>query len=178
MVDLRAPGLDAVAREASSHLEDVRKTMQRATRLVQRGDVSGALQAVDTGLSRRKNDYALLEAKGLLLLMLDRPQEALECLDRAGASGADGAELHTGRAIALYQLDRLKESVAAFNESLGLKQDENVSSMKQGVLDELLWSLVHQGFASWSGGKPQGSDPPIEVSPGPPISDLIHEMRR
>jgi hypothetical protein len=40
-----------------------------------------------------------------------------------------------------------------------------------------LWRLVDDGVANWSGGKPRGSDPPIEVTPGPPISDYIIENR-
>jgi SOS-response transcriptional repressor LexA len=40
-----------------------------------------------------------------------------------------------------------------------------------------LWRLVDEGLALWSGGKPKGSSPPIEITSGPPISDFIHQMR-
>jgi Flp pilus assembly protein TadD len=176
MVELKAPALDSIAVEASSHPE-VRKAVRRTAQLVQRDDLAGALTEIDSALSRRQGDSALLEARGLLLLMLERPQEALENLDKAKASGAADAALHSGRAIALFQLDQLKESVIAFNQSLAIRPDDKVAAMRHAALEALLWNLVEQGFASWSGGKPKGSDPPIEVTPGPPISDLIHQMR-
>jgi Flp pilus assembly protein TadD len=176
MVELKAPALDSIAVEASSDPE-VRKAVRRAAQLVHRDDVAGALAEIASALSRRQGDSALLEARGLLLLMLERPQEALENLDKAKASGAADAALHSGRAIALFQLDQLKESVVAFNESLAFRPDDEVAAMRHAALEALLWNLVDQGFASWSGGRPKGSDPPIEVTPGPPISDLIHQMR-
>ena len=52
-----------------------------------------------------------------------------------------------------------------------------VEAARRGVLDAILRRLAKRGFASWSGGKPKGSDPLIEITPGPPISDYIHEDR-
>jgi Flp pilus assembly protein TadD len=177
MVELKAPSLDSIAVDSSPNPEEVRKAVRRAVQFIEHGDMPGALAEIESALSRRHSDSALLEAKGLLLLMLERPQEALEHLDKARASGAADTALHSGRAIALFQLDQLKESVVAFNESLAFRPDDEVAAMRHAALEALLWNLVDQGFASWSGGKPKGSDPPIEVTPGPPISDLIHQMR-
>ena len=46
------------------------------------------------------------------------------------------------------------------------------------VSDAYAWRMVRLGLATWSGGKPKGSNPPIPVSPGPPISDYVIEDRR
>ncbi len=47
-------------------------------------------------------------------------------------------------------------------------------------LDELreLRRLRRSGVISWGGGKPKGSDPPIPITPGPPVSDYVIEDRR
>jgi hypothetical protein len=41
-----------------------------------------------------------------------------------------------------------------------------------------LWRMVRVGIGTWAGGKPIGSDPPIEVTPGPYVSDYVIEDRR
>ena len=46
------------------------------------------------------------------------------------------------------------------------------------VLELLLKRLARQGFASWRGGKPKGSDRPITLTPGASISSYIIENRR
>jgi hypothetical protein len=46
------------------------------------------------------------------------------------------------------------------------------------IFDGYAWRMVRLGLITWSGGKPKGSDPPIRVTPGPPISDYVIEDRR
>ena len=40
------------------------------------------------------------------------------------------------------------------------------------------WLMVRNGTAFWGGGKPRIPERPIEITPGPPISDLVHQNRR
>src|SRR5687767_11438455 len=40
------------------------------------------------------------------------------------------------------------------------------------------WRMMRIGLGKWGGGKPQGANPLIEITPGPPISDYIIEDRR
>jgi len=178
MVDLKAPGLDALTFKASKHPKDVRDQVWRATEMVGRGDIEGALRSFDAALAQQHSDPELLEGKGLLLLMLDRPEEALALLDEAVNAGSDDPTVQVGRGVALHALGRLNESVAAFNQALALRPDENVLSMKRVVLEELLWSLVREGKAAWSGGKPKGSSKRVQLTPGPSISEMVHEGRR
>jgi len=44
--------------------------------------------------------------------------------------------------------------------------------------EEALWRMVDEGLAKWSGGRPKGSNRPIAVTSGPPVSDYIIEDRR
>ena len=46
------------------------------------------------------------------------------------------------------------------------------------VVQGYLWRMVRMGLATWAGGKPKGSTPPIPVTPGPYISDYVIEDRR
>jgi hypothetical protein len=41
-----------------------------------------------------------------------------------------------------------------------------------------LMRLIAEGFAEWDGGKPTALEPRVVLTPGPDISDYIHEDRR
>ena len=46
------------------------------------------------------------------------------------------------------------------------------------VSEGYAWRMVRLGLGTWNGGKPKGSNPPIPVTPGPPISDYVIQDRR
>ena|SRR6476660_7994012 len=74
---------------------------------------------------------------------------------------------------ALADLDaRLAQGSKATDEVEILKRERDLVSQGYG------WMLVRQGKLLWEGGKPKGSHPPIEITPGPPISDYVIEDRR
>jgi len=56
--------------------------------------------------------------------------------------------------------------------------DEGTRTIRAEILKELLRRLARRGVVSWRGGKPKGYDGPIELTPGPPISQYILEDRR
>jgi len=63
---------------------------------------------------------------------------------------------------------------------LSLLESEGGMRMELGnraVREEHLWRLVDEGFARWSGGKPEGSNPPVTITPGPPVSDYVIQDR-
>ena len=48
-------------------------------------------------------------------------------------------------------------------------------------LDRVRWALrrlAKKGIISWSGGKPEGLDPLVKLTPGPDVSDYVIEDRR
>ncbi len=49
--------------------------------------------------------------------------------------------------------------------------------VKRGEEDSELLSLVKEGFASWRGGKPTGSQSPIKIK-GRTVSEIVLEERR
>ena len=66
----------------------------------------------------------------------------------------------------------------AILQALALEpDDEQVRALSKRVSQTALLRLVDQGFARWSGEKPRGSKSPIRLTPGPSISEMIHEMR-
>ena len=80
--------------------------------------------------------------------------------------------------------DKLDASLRRVDEELsGLALDDEAKHTKalkerRQVVEGYLWLLVRDGKAEWSGGKPIGSKHPVKLTPGPSISDMIHEMRR
>lgn len=82
-------------------------------------------------------------------------------------------------ALALVRLDRLEDAVAALDRALNLEpNDPETVSLRKQVVAELLRRLARKRVISWGGGKPKGSEPPVAVTPGPPISDYVIEDRR
>lgn len=52
-----------------------------------------------------------------------------------------------------------------------------ISPVERGEEDSKLLSLVKEGFASWSGGKPAGSHRPVKIA-GRTVSGIVLEDRR
>lgn len=48
---------------------------------------------------------------------------------------------------------------------------------ERAVKEAHLWRLVDQGIADWNGGHPKGSENPVELTPGPPVSDYVIQDR-
>lgn len=66
--------------------------------------------------------------------------------------------------------------MSALPESAKARRKQLVARRQQ-ISEGFSWLMVRQGKAEWAGGKPKGSNPPIEVTPGPYISDYIIEDR-
>ncbi len=80
--------------------------------------------------------------------------------------------------------DELDASLLRVDEELSrmalddeAKRNKVLKERRQ-ILEGYLWLMVRDGKATWSGGKPRGSKHPVKLTPGPSISDMIHEMRR
>ena len=71
-----------------------------------------------------------------------------------------------------------KEAIALLDKVVAERpQSAAATGTRSRIIDLSLWDMVDSGFATWSGGKPKGSRHPVRVTPGPPISDYVHEMR-
>ena len=77
------------------------------------------------------------------------------------------------------ELDAAWTAVVAALATTPIGQKRNELEAKKGLVSQgYAWLMVRQGVANWAGGKPKGADPPIEITPGPPISDYVVEDRR
>lgn len=52
-----------------------------------------------------------------------------------------------------------------------------ITPVERAEEDSQLIALVREGFASWNGGKPAGSKPPVKIK-GKTVSEIILEDRR
>jgi hypothetical protein len=57
------------------------------------------------------------------------------------------------------------------------KPKHEVEATDREEVERVMHALVKSGFASWSGKRPTGSKNPVEVTPGPPVSDYVIQDR-
>jgi Flp pilus assembly protein TadD len=161
---------------------DPRLLFAHGTLLAQLSDNVGALHDFERMVQLAGSQPQLLKyglwSLGVALFWLDRPSESLNALTKALELDEGDPQLWAAKAVVLDSLGKQKEAVTALHRSLSLRDDPKVREAKHLIVESLLRSLVRKGFASWSGGKPQGSEPGIEITPGPPVSDYVIEDRR
>jgi SOS-response transcriptional repressor LexA len=86
------------------------------------------------------------------------------------------ASLELSRVALSYNLDVLEKR--KYLTAARTDGEVIVQLGEQAEKEAPLWRMVDEGLAYWSGGKPKGSKNPIKLTPGPSISDMIHEMRK
>jgi len=79
----------------------------------------------------------------------------------------------------LLELGKLDDAYELIERRLASQPgNSTLQKLKRKILDAYLWRMVEEGLADWSGGSPKGSPNPVEITPGPPISDYVIEDRR
>ncbi|HEX5370371.1 MAG TPA: tetratricopeptide repeat protein [Dehalococcoidia bacterium] len=152
----------------------VRNRVEKADRLAASGLLEEALREEQTALKSAPDDEYLLNNIGATLARLDRKREALLFFERALEVDPDNSLVLRNVGFVLFELGEVKRAL----ETLSDRNNPMVKDALRIVLDLHLQYLVDAGFAEWGGGKPTGSEPPIPVTPGPPISDYVIEDRR
>ncbi len=80
----------------------------------------------------------VLVAKGQTLLDMERPQEALACLEEAISLDPRNAEAHLKKGVALERSKKMEQSLASYEEALRLNPGLTVAYLYKGrVLQEL-----------------------------------------
>jgi tetratricopeptide (TPR) repeat protein len=126
--------------------------------------------------------------KGVRLGALGQSPEAIAVYDEVVRRYGDSPETAlqeqvakalVNKGVTLGALGQLEQAYAAAQQILALApEDQHAQGLRREIVHAMLRRLVKKGFASWSGGKPKGSEPPIPITPGPPVSDLVHKYRR
>ncbi len=175
--------------------EDAVKDFDRALRVVPRdqvalanrglallglGRVKQAMEAFTTAIDQ---DGVLavnaLMNRGTALAQAGSYDDALADFQRATELLPDQFEAHFNKAACLHLLGRHEDALESINRGLVLRPDDvDARALRRQVLDAILRRLARRGVISWAGGKPKGSEPPIPITPGPPVSDLVHQSRR
>ena len=142
------------------------------------GHHEAALAAFDLSVALRPDYPVTLCNRGISFAKSSHPEKALADLMRAIELQPDYAEaLSVGGAV-LSQLRRYKDALELIDRALNLRPaDADLLTLRRETLGAQLKHLAKKGFASWSGGKPKGSEPPIPVTPGRPVSDYVIEDR-
>ena len=150
----------------------------RGAALSRLGRDNDALAAYERVLLLSPDDPVALHNRGVALAQLGRYEEAVAAYDRALALVPDDAGTLANLGLALAHLGHYVKALAILNRSLEQRPGEaKVIAARRTILDNILRGLRRSGVVSWAGGKPQGSNPPIPITPGPPVSDYVIEDR-
>ncbi|HLF71937.1 MAG TPA: tetratricopeptide repeat protein [Dehalococcoidia bacterium] len=164
---------------ANEQAPQSRKHSERADKLFDAGLFEQALPEYEAALEVDPSNPYLHNNRGATLAHLGRLDEAVEDFARASnLLGRVNPVLSRNHALALAELGRFKEALAVL-DALGKRVHETDSAkVRRSIVEMALRDLVRSGFASWDGGKPKGSKNPIKLTPGPSITEMIHEGRR
>ncbi len=103
---------------------------------------------------------------------------ALADYEAALRSQPDFPEALASRAAVLGELGRYNEALAGINRYLALRPDDaRAEVLHEEMLKARIMELVDEGFLDGVGGKLEGSPHPLQLTPGPPISDYIVDER-
>jgi tetratricopeptide (TPR) repeat protein len=166
---LKLPELPESAFKRVKRPSNVTQHVLKAINSYSSGDFQTALQEWDKAVSLDESEPTLRLGRSLLLINMGRFDDALNDLDAVQANDLPAdlrAEFQAALAVSLYGLGRASEAVSALDEALA-KDDTDLRQLRQEIVRAVLSSTTRAGFASWSGGKPAGSHPPIEITPGP-----------
>jgi tetratricopeptide (TPR) repeat protein len=112
MANLSADGADAI-RSALNTTSLCSAHVEKAAELYCRGDLLGAVEELSAAV-RLQPGYADLHCRlGVLLSEVERPEEALQCFDRALAINSEYADAHMYRGMALLALGRPADAIHA-----------------------------------------------------------------
>ena len=174
MVTLLEPERLSAPDSSEPRRTNVEEHSRRGDEHFDAGRLLDALRAYDAALADSSQDSYLHNNRGAVLARLGRLTEALEELEAAIALNPGNPMMVRHRAFVLWELGREDEAVSSLKSFRG---HPIVEETRKALVEMALWRLVESGSASWSGGKPEGNEEGIEVTPGPPVSDLIHQMR-
>jgi len=144
-------------------------------------DIDAALEDFNDSLTLREDPLALVN-RGIALTTAGRHDEALTDFDRALDLDPGDPIARLNRASLLYVMGDLRGALNDMNLALphlkARELREQAEKVHRLALEALLKDLAAKGFAYWAGGKPKGSKNPVRMTPGPSISEMIHEMRQ
>jgi regulator of sirC expression with transglutaminase-like and TPR domain len=150
------------------------KHVEKAERLSQAGMLEEALLEDQLAAAETPESAEILNNLGTSYARLGRLDDAVDAFTRALTMTPAHPMVRRNLAFALAQLDRIPEAL----EVIGDVHQPILQGARRTVLDLHLRKLVRKGIISWSGGKPKGFSPKLEITSGEPLSDWIIKNRR
>lgn len=145
------------------------------------GDIPSSLLDFTRSIELREDPLALVN-RGIAFTKAGRFQEAQTDLDRALTLDPHDSLAQLNRAALRYIQRDFRGALEDVNLALPYVPEgeatEQADLLHRRSVESLLNELADKGFAYWSGGKPHGTTKPVKLTPGPSISEMIHEMRR
>ena len=180
--------LEAATRDFESALgmapHDSNLHMNYAIALLKLGFAERALAHLNEAVSVAdgKNQLAAtLSNRGLALAQLERIEESIADFRAALECAPESLTARLNLAAALARSRKHKEAVAAIDRAWEIARNDedrqSLADLRQQIVEASLRKLVRRGIVSWSGDRPKGSDPPVPITPGPPVSDYVIEDR-
>ncbi len=152
-----------------------------------KGVTLGLLGKHDEALAAFRTAHSLAGSnEGLLLYNIGHSYQHLGDYGRAAEfyrssarSDSSDPRVYFNLALVLLKLGESEDALQAVALAIDLDPGNEASlDLRRLVLQGHLRKLARRGFASWSGGKPKGSNPRIPITPGPPVSDYVIEDRQ
>lgn len=143
------------------------------------GNHKKALADFDEVLAKQPNDAVALHNRGVALAQLGRYEDAIVAYEQALAVQPNDPGTLANRGLALAHLGRLDEALETLDMALEIgPREAETEASRAAIVGELLRGLRQRGVITWGGGKPQGSDSPAKLTPGPDVSGYVVENRR
>lgn len=138
-----------------------------------------ALADFNQVLASKPNDAVAHHNRGVALAQLGRHEEAILAYEQALALQPKDPGTLANRGLALAHLGLLEEALESLDRSLEIgPREAETEASRAAIVGELLRGLRQRGVIAWGGGKPQGSDSPAKLTPGPDVSVYVAENRR
>jgi tetratricopeptide (TPR) repeat protein len=136
------------------------------------------LAAADQAVELAPDSGSAHYHRGSALAKLRRIDEAVEQFDAAFALDDRLVDAMILRSVVLYLSGRTKDALGAVNDALQKVPDNStLRTLHDELLDARAWELVEDGTIEWSGGRPSPPAQPVDLGPGPSLSQLILESR-
>jgi regulator of sirC expression with transglutaminase-like and TPR domain len=146
----------------------------KADRLFDAGMLDEALLAYTAAVQRSGGDFYLLNNRGATYARLGMYESALVDFSHAAELSPKHPAILRHKAFVLAEMDRFSEALDVLS---GLKHPL-IDKARSAIVRLRLQRIAESGFATWDGGKPKGSKKLVKLTPGPSITELVHEGRR
>jgi Flp pilus assembly protein TadD len=146
----------------------------RADALFDSGRLAEALLEYTKALESDPDDAYLRNNLGVALVRLERLEEAVSAFEQAVEMNQQNPMMLRNLAYALFESGREREAVDVLRK---LPDHPIAAAARRQLVDIVLRRLADEGFATWSGGKPELPEKRLKLGPGPTASEYISGER-